>query len=192
MAGDPVGERPEMLRSRCSQLVGSCVVTALLAFALAFPPAAASAATGSGPRVPQSGAADRPQFLRAGSADSPEAGGSDDFLNGDSCTSSTFCMAVGAHTLNGHTPGMSAMLRGTSWVAQPVPSPSHGANVFANEVSCASATNCLFVGAHYAGPHSNDANLAEAWNGTSWRIVAHTGPAGAKFSLLSDVACPTT
>jgi len=35
------------------------------------------------------------------------------------------------------------------------------------------------------------ANLAEAWNGSSWRIVTARGPAGTAFSGLQDVACPT-
>lgn len=168
-----------MLRSRCLIAVGSSVITVLLALALP-----ATAATASpGPQLARAGA--------PGASASPAAGGSNDFLNGDSCTSSTFCMAVGSFTLNGHTPGLSEMLSGTKWVAKSVPSPSHGVNVFANEVSCASSTSCLFVGDHFAGPHSQDANLAEAWDGTSWRIVADTGPAGQAFSVLTDVACPT-
>lgn len=101
-------------------------------------------------------------------------------------------MAVGGYTLNGHNPGLSQMLTRGHWVSESVPSPSQGVNVFANEVSCASPASCLFVGEHFAGQRGPASNLAEAWNGSSWRIVTATGPAGAAFSALDDVACPTT
>ena len=164
-----------MARLRSLMIGGSTVAAALLA--LALPATAATASTA-------------PQIARVGAAAFPAVSGSNDFLNGDSCTSSTFCMAVGAYNLNGHTPGLSEMLSGGNWVAKSVPSPSHGVNIFANEVSCASPTSCLFVGDHSArrGP---PANLAEAWNGSSWRIVTARGPAGTPISALDDVACPT-
>lgn len=166
-----------MPRLRSPLIVSSTLVTALLA--LALPATAATASTG-------------PLMARPGAAISPLVGGSNDFLNSDSCTSSTFCMAVGGYTLNGHNPGLAEMLSGNQWVAESVPSPSQGVNVFANEVSCASPTSCLFVGDHFAGQRGPAANLAEAWNGSSWQIVTATGPAGAAFSALFDVACPTT
>jgi hypothetical protein len=101
-------------------------------------------------------------------------------------------MAIGTYNSSAITPALSEMFNGSSWVAEPVPSPSSGLNVFANEVSCASPASCLFVGDHWAGKHGLGANLAEAWNGTSWSIVTATGPKGSAFSSLNDVACPTT
>jgi len=157
-------------------MFASAAVTAWL-LALALP--ATAAISGTSPRLARAGAV------------SPATGGSNDYLNGDSCTSSTFCIAVGAFSLNGHTPGLSEMLSGGNWVAKPVPSPPRGVNVFANEVSCASATRCLFVGEHWAGDQGQAINLAEAWNGSAWRIVTARGPAGAALSGLDDVACPT-
>lgn len=165
-----------MIRPRCRTIVGSAVVSALIA--LAFPATAAFAYEGPG-------------MARIGQVASPMAAGSNDFLNSDSCTSSTFCMAVGDFNLNGHTPAMSETLHGSKWVAESVPSPSHGSDIFANEVSCASPTSCLFVGDHRAG-RGAAADLAEAWNGTSWQIVSDTGPTGSAFSGLNNVACPTT
>jgi hypothetical protein len=50
----------------------------------------------------------------------------------------------------------------------------------------------LFVGAHWAGTNGASTNLAEAWNGSTWRIVTTVGPAGTSFSYLDDVACPTS
>jgi hypothetical protein len=132
-----------------------------------------------------------PTVARTAQDASPAAGGSNDFLNSDSCTSSTFCMAIGNRNLNGHTPALSEMLSRGRWVAVSVPSPSRGLDTFANEVSCASATSCLFVGQHAVGQGA-PSNLAEAWNGSAWRIVTSTSPAGAATSGLFDVACPTT
>lgn len=172
-----------MLRLRSPIIASSTLITALLALAVpatvALPATAATASAG-------------PLMARAGAAISPMAGGSNDFFNGDSCTGRTFCMAVGGYTLNGHNPGLSQMLTGGLWVTESVPSPSQGVNIFANEVSCASPASCLFVGDHFAGQRGPTSNLAEAWNGSSWRIVTATGPAGAAFSGLDDVACPTT
>jgi hypothetical protein len=118
--------------------------------------------------------------------------GTDHLLNGDSCPTATFCMAVGSYVRGGGVPGLSEVLSGGKWVVKPVPSPSRGSNVFANEVSCSSAKSCLFVGQHWAGTNGNGENLAEAWNGTAWRIVAAAAPSATSFSSLNDVACPTS
>jgi hypothetical protein len=50
----------------------------------------------------------------------------------------------------------------------------------------------LFVGDHWAGTKGPAANLAEYWNGTSWRIVTAPAPVTSTFNTLDDVACPTT
>lgn len=124
---------------------------------------------------------------------SPSAGrGTNHAFDGDSCPVATFCMAVGGYDLSGHVQGLSEVLSAGKWVVKPVPSPSQGVNVFANEVSCSSAASCLFVGDHWAGSNGAGANLAEAWNGSSWRIVAAGRPAGASYSYLDDVACPAS
>jgi hypothetical protein len=165
-----------MLRLRLITLASFAVFAALLASAV--PAAAATASTA-------------PRIARPGAAAGPAAGGGTAYLNSDSCTSSTFCMAVGAISRNGLSPGLSDVFNGTKWVAKPVPSPRHRVNIFANEVACGSATSCLFVGDHYGGPRSRGANLAEAWNGSSWRIVTGKNPPFTDFSGLDDVACPT-
>jgi hypothetical protein len=100
-------------------------------------------------------------------------------------------MAVGSYDIGKRIPGLSEVLSAGTWTVKPVPSPSRGSNIFANEVSCSSATSCLFVGAHFAGAHGNFSNLAESWNGSKWHIVSGTGLAGVAFSALNDVACPT-
>src|ERR1700722_16341015 len=111
----------------------------------------------------------------AGAATSAATGIYDNF-NGNSCKGASFCMAVGDYSLSGVTVGLSERLGPGGGVTEPVPSPSHGANVFANEVSCASPSSCLFVGDHWAGKSGPSANLAEFWNGTLWRVVTDPAP----------------
>jgi hypothetical protein len=159
--------------------------TALLAIALP-----AAAATTPGAAQPSGRVAEATASGRQ--AASAAASGSDDFFDGNSCVRGGFCMAVGSYTLSGAQVGLSEMLSGGTWTTEPVPSPTTGPNVFGNEVSCTSPTNCLFVGWHWAGKNGRTSNLAEAWNGSSWRIVATAGPAKSTASGLNDVACPTT
>lgn len=169
-----------MQRLRRLMVVSSTVITAVITALLAL---AATAATAS----------PVPLTARTGQAGSPAAGGSNDFFNGDSCASSTFCMAVGGFSLNGHSPGLSELLSHGRWIAKRVPSPAHGINMFANEVSCASPASCLFVGDHFAGQRGPIANLAEAWNGssaytwnngTTWRRIGVPHPRRARSSEL--------
>ena len=155
---------------RTSGLSAIALILVAACASLALPATAATASTG-------------PQTALAGQLSAPTAGGSNDYFNSDSCMSSAFCMAVGGYSQSGHLPGLSEKFSGGSWVAEPVPSPAQGVNVFANEVSCASPASCLFVGDHWAGKRGPAANLAEAWNGSSWRIVATTGPARTSYSF---------
>ena len=54
--------------------------------------------------------------------------------------------------------------------------------------SCASARACIAVG-DWAGGTGPFAALAEAWNGSSWRLLATPTPAGASFAQLDSVTC---
>ena len=166
--------------SRLRHRLTGCSALAAALLAMAIP--AASAATPAG-LLHASGV--------AGSA-APASTGINDNFNGDSCTGSTFCMAVGNYTLGAQLAApLAERLSGGTWATEPVPSPAHGANVFANEVSCASPASCLLAGAHWAGKSGPSANLAEAWNGTSWRIVTAPVPVRKGIAGLTDVACPT-
>lgn len=153
-------------------MAGAALATALVAFAA--PAGAASAGTRPGP---------------ARAAAAPAAAGSFDYFNSDSCVPGTsFCMAVGAYKSGTVFRGLSEVLRGSSWVTKPVAVPRKLRNIFSNEVSCASALRCLLVGQHYS--KTAGANLAEAWNGKVWKIIAARGPSGTTVSALQDVACP--
>jgi hypothetical protein len=54
--------------------------------------------------------------------------------------------------------------------------------------SCASPAACTAVGVR-ENSAGTDVTLAERWNGTSWRIQATRGPAGASYADLAAVSC---
>ena len=56
-------------------------------------------------------------------------------------------------------------------------------------MSCASATACTAVGAAIGKTSRRSVNLAEAWNGTSWRVQAIPTPPGSTGSSLFAVSC---
>lgn len=115
-------------------------------------------------------------------------------LTAVSCATATACMAVGLNA--GY-----AFWDGTAWQAgalvTPVPAappPHRGEQTTIAGVSCVSASWCLAVGDYSYGAGASqdtgsyrDRILAEAWNGTRWRLLPTTdvGPVDA----LSAVWC---
>ncbi len=96
-------------------------------------------------------------------------------FNGVSCTSATFCVAVGDSEPNAST--LAALIErwnGSTWALQTAPSPA-GAVLFA--VSCVSTTSCETVGEDNAG------TLAEHWNGSTWSTQTIGG------TLMQGVSC---
>jgi hypothetical protein len=119
----------------------------------------------------------------------PVPGGSTSaFLNKISCTSDSFCEAVGSYnTSGGETLGLAAQWNGTSWRLQRMPHPSGATLVRMAAVSCASPTFCE-AGGDTAG--FNFSTFAEHWNGTSWQLQSLPGTAGvAAISCVSAVFC---
>jgi hypothetical protein len=108
-----------------------------------------------------------------------------DILSGVSCTSASFCTAVG----NGVTGGGINQTLAESWngsVWSIVASPNQGSDPILTGVSCVSARSCTSVGYYYDG--SYDQTLAESWNGTAWSIVASPNE-GTLSDLLNSVSC---
>jgi subtilisin family serine protease len=98
-------------------------------------------------------------------------------LRGVSCTSSTFCMAVG----RSEGPGqqlLTMIWNGSSWSLRKG-ARSSGA---LNGVSCTSSTFCMAVTAY---PN------AEIWNGESWSLQKWTAPTGGDSMYLNAVSCST-
>jgi alpha-tubulin suppressor-like RCC1 family protein len=116
----------------------------------------------------------------------------DSGLEGVSCVSTKFCMAVGSqqdaikqipHTLT-------EMWNGTGWSVVPSPDRGSRTNVL-NGISCTSATRCIAVGYDYnAGPAEA---LMESWNGGTWSILEspniHAGAELKSVSCVSSSSC---
>ncbi len=123
------------------------------------------------------------------------AGAASSALFGISCTAATTCMAVGSYSKGFAPKNLAETWNGARWSLQrpigalgEVPSGLVG-------VSCSSATACVAVGGvnTLRGARGTPQRmLTEVWNGTRWTFAAAPNPAGAIYSNLSGVACPTT
>lgn len=114
-------------------------------------------------------------------------------LSGVSCTSTKFCVGVGALT-SGATTSSSPLLvswNGTTWSA--MTAPTGAASSSAGGVSCVSVRFCMAVGAEVTG--SGPKNVAEkplilSWNGKQWTAVP-APRVGRNLDILSGVSCTT-
>lgn len=105
-----------------------------------------------------------------------------DQLNGISCTSSRFCMAVGQ--IGGDTL-FALAFNGKKWREVPVPN-SRAQQL--NGVSCPAANLCFAVG---PSPGGGQLGLIERWNGGRWRAQRAPVAARARGIGLNDVSCGT-
>lgn len=109
-------------------------------------------------------------------------------LNGVSCPTTTFCVAVGSQTAS-YANRQPLIESGAP--ANPVivslPSDYTG-NL--NSVSCASSTFCVAVGT-YSPEAGTTLPLVETYNGSSWSIATTTAPSSPPLDL-KGVSCPTT
>jgi hypothetical protein len=110
-------------------------------------------------------------------------------FTGVSCTSASFCVAVGFPFDSAGNPVATLAERwnGKSWAILPTPNPAPGSGF--GGVSCTSASFCVAVGGAPAGVRT----LAERWNGRSWAIQRTPNPSSggglAAVSCTSTVAC---
>jgi len=112
------------------------------------------------------------------------------------CTSASFCIAVGfweTTDATGSFPEVAEMWNGRAWTAQslPLPTGAFGAQLFS--VSCTSAKACTVVGGYQveSGGNSPFMSLADRWNGTTWTVENVPEPAGMITGGLTGVSCPT-
>lgn len=105
-------------------------------------------------------------------------------LAGVSCASARACIAVGSYETRAfQTRTMAEIWNGTRWLIQATPNPKAAASAQLADVSCASARTCTAAGSSWITitvgkvPVNKYATLAEAWNGSRWRIPADARPA---------------
>ena len=105
-------------------------------------------------------------------------------LSAVSCTSASFCEAVGSTMdTSGNTVSLAEGWKGTAWKIQATPNPAEaisGARAAMDGVSCVSAKFCEAVGSSSANPGA----AAWVWNGTSWTAQTIAGSSG-----LASVSC---
>jgi hypothetical protein len=107
-------------------------------------------------------------------------------LSGVSCTSATFCMAVGTFFDGTNSQTLALKWNGTKWTLLTPPDTSSTQNNNPTGVSCASATRCMAVG--LVGPASQSMTLAQKWNGASWTMLTSPDP-GTAVNILAGVSC---
>jgi hypothetical protein len=112
-------------------------------------------------------------------------------LSAVSCTSGRACTAVGSHAASLSSTGFPLAERwnGTRWRIQRTVLPTGARSGGLVGMSCPSATACTAVGSTPGKTPDTSVNLAESWNGTSWRVQAVPAPKGSTSSLLSGVSC---
>jgi hypothetical protein len=115
------------------------------------------------------------------------AGASDADLFGVSCASATACEAAGQVTVPAIVNVLTDGWNGTSWTLQTPVQPAGATSNSFSGVSCVSAKDCEAAGSYYNAA-AKQVSLAEAWNGTSWKIQATPNPAGSAITL-TGVSC---
>jgi hypothetical protein len=122
------------------------------------------------------------------------SGGNGDRLWGLSCTSVSWCMAVGSYNVGSAQPLLTEVWNGKKWTIHRPPNPKNVAGNALVGVSCLSSTFCVAVGDSLTKKLSL-LSLAETWNGKGWTIrptPAGTQSFGSEFfdvKCLSRTAC---
>lgn len=121
---------------------------------------------------------------------SPNPGSLGDVLSGVSCTSATFCVAVG-HVVASNIQGGQTLVEswnGTTWSTTPSLTDLNGSSLSA--VSCTSPTDCVAVGVDWS---ADDFPLVYTWHGSTWSttgVIDTIAPYG--LGRLSSVSCTTS
>ena len=122
----------------------------------------------------------------------PSLGAVENELDGISCVSSRFCMAVG-HIGHWGAEALVEAWNGTAWSTLPAPpTPTRVFTASLSGVSCASARFCVAVGTYDVRGHTPDSSgphsFIDAWNGTTWSQAKGAKGVDDK-SALSGVSC---
>jgi hypothetical protein len=117
---------------------------------------------------------------------SPNNGTAHNVLNGVSCASASFCVAVGNAQTGGYDRTLVETWNGSSWKLTGSPNRGKLGNVL-SDVDCVSAKSCIAVGAN-VDVHGFARTLAESWNGANWQIVVSPDN-GSSGNALTGVSC---
>ena len=119
-----------------------------------------------------------------------DVSGSNDYLDGVSCTAAKACTAVGdSSNFSAGQLNLAEAWDGTTWTIQSTPSsdPADDLN-YLDGVSCTSASACTAVGYYDDAVSFTDVPVAMGWNGISWAAQSPVSPDGGSAEL-SGVSC---
>jgi hypothetical protein len=119
------------------------------------------------------------------------------FLWGASCSTASFCMAVGYHDTSAGDLSLAEKWNGTTWSIVSSPNHSGGAsNPFDAlwSVSCVpNMTNFCMAAGDFPNASFTKQTLVEKWNGTAWSVVTSPNTTTTdNDAWYSGVSCPTT
>jgi hypothetical protein len=103
-----------------------------------------------------------------------------------SCARPQACMAVGFASVADRVVPFTERLAGGRWTLLAL-SARTPANSVLDSVSCTAVNRCITTGGTTG--HGKDSPLAEAWNGSGWRILKVPGPLSPTLSVLDQVSC---
>ena len=114
------------------------------------------------------------------------------YLYGVSCTSTTFCVAVGnVQTLSGNvTEPVIATFDGNTWTFQELDVSTPNAGYILTSVSCPSTSHCIAVGRVGSGSDFSN-GLVETFDGTTWTssLLATPGDYPSEGAGFTGVSC---
>ncbi len=136
-----------------------------------------------------------------GSTWSPDSAGSlstsgsqNNFLNGVSCASASFCVAVGYYFNGAAKQNLLLTWNGSAWSLDSSASLSTSTSQgnFLRGVSCVSVSFCVAAGYHYNGAAFQ--NLLLTWNGSAWSrdSSASLSTSTTQTNTLTGVSCAST
>ena len=113
-------------------------------------------------------------------------------LEAVSCTTATFCMAVGVGNSSSEPSswkGITARWNGTKWEAEKRPPVASG---YLTDISCQSASSCTVIGKEAGSPYVAGL-FSERWNGTSWTAQSMPNPSQSVLGVaVRGLSCPST
>jgi len=112
-------------------------------------------------------------------------------LSGVSCTSNTFCAAVGGFAttaIHSANSALAEVWNGATWTIHRAPKPRGARVATLNGVSCTSSTACAAVGS-FTNSAGQQGTFVERWSGTMWSIQSTSKPRGATGVVLQGVSC---
>ena len=113
-------------------------------------------------------------------------------LNAVSCTTTTWCMAVGYST-NGSSAriAVAETWNGTAWTVSSINPPTGALASQLDGIDCVSTSWCM-AGGDYENTSRDFLSLATLWNGSAWSAVPSPNPGAGTSGFFDSVSCAGT